>query len=158
MVEIEGFLRLFQALEREQVAYVLVGGLAMFAQGLPRATKDIDLFVQATPDNISRLKAALHSVYDDACIDDIDVADVAPPDGGVIRYGPPTGDYLIDILGRLGEAWCYEDLEWETLDVLGVPVRVATPKTLYRMKHDTVRLQDRADAAALARKFDLEEA
>jgi hypothetical protein len=39
----------------------------------------------------------------------------------------------------------------------GVPVRVATPATLYRMKKDTVRPIDRADAAALRDKFRLAE-
>lgn len=37
--------------------------------------------------------------------------------------------------------------------VEGVAVRVATPATLYRMKKDTVRPIDRADAAALREKF-----
>ena len=39
--------------------------------------------------------------------------------------------------------------------VEGVPVRVATPATLYRMKKDTLRPIDRADAAALREKFRL---
>ena len=129
----------------------------MFAQGLPRVTKDIDLFVEATADNVARVKAALIEVFHDPCIDEIELSDLAPPDGGVVRYGPPEGDFLIDILGRLGEAWSYADLEWQILEIDGVPLRVATPRTLFRMKRDTVRLQDRADAEALWQKFDLEE-
>jgi hypothetical protein len=38
-----------------------------------------------------------------------------------------------------------------------VRVRVATPRTLYRMKKDTVRPQDRLDAQALRERFDLPE-
>jgi hypothetical protein len=34
-------------------------------------------------------------------------------------------------------------------------VRVATPAALYRLKKSTVRLQDRADAAALRERFHL---
>lgn len=136
--------------------YVLVGGLALIAQGLPRTTKDVDLFVETTHDNVKRLKAALRSVYDDPCIDEIDLRDLAPPAGGVVRYGPPEGDYLIDILGRLGEAWSYSDLKFEFIDIDGTSVRVATPLTLFRMKRNTVRLQDRADAQALMEKFDLD--
>lgn len=48
-------------------------------------------------------------------------------------------------------------LESQTIEIAGVAVRVATPRTLYRMKRDTVRLQDRADAQALAEKFNLRE-
>jgi hypothetical protein len=57
--------------------------------------------------------------------------------------------YWIDILARLGEAFRYADLECEVLRVEGVTVRVATPRTLYRMKKDTVRPQDRLDAEVL---------
>jgi hypothetical protein len=39
-----------------------------------------------------------------------------------------------------------------------VRVRVATPATLYRMKKDTIRPIDRADAQALRRRFNLEDA
>jgi hypothetical protein len=43
------------------------------------------------------------------------------------------------------------------MDVEGVPARVATPGTLYRLKRDTVRPIDRANAAALKEKFGLTE-
>lgn len=39
----------------------------------------------------------------------------------------------------------------------GVPVRVATPRTLYAMKRGTVRPRDHADAAALQEKFHMED-
>jgi hypothetical protein len=38
-----------------------------------------------------------------------------------------------------------------------VRVRLATPRTLYRMKKGTARLIDRADAEALRRRFGLED-
>lgn len=37
----------------------------------------------------------------------------------------------------------------------GVPVRLATPETLYRMKRGTLRDVDRGDAEALRRMFGL---
>jgi hypothetical protein len=43
------------------------------------------------------------------------------------------------------------------MTIEGVSVRVAAPATLYRMKKDTLRPMDRADAAALREKFELEE-
>lgn len=36
-------------------------------------------------------------------------------------------------------------------------VTVVTPRTLYRMKRDTIRLKDRADAELLKQRFKLEE-
>ncbi len=62
----------------------------------------------------------------------------------------------LDILTRLGEAFSYEDLETQRLPFEGLMVSVVTPRTLYRMKKDTVRPKDRMDADALRRKFDVE--
>ena len=149
-------LRILAALEREGVRYAVVGSMAMAVQGLIRATQDLDLFVAPDPDNVDRLKRALHAVFSDASIDEITSTDLAG-DYPAIQYTPPEGDYSLDILARLGEAFGFEDIEAEELMVRGVRIRVATPSMLYRMKHDTVRPQDRIDAAALKRHFDLPE-
>ena len=64
-----------------------------------------------------------------------------------MTFEPPHGRYSIDILTRLGEAFRFDDIESEELQIDDFTVRVATPQMLYRMKKDTVRPQDRADAA-----------
>lgn len=149
--------RILAAFEREAVQYVLVGSMAMAAHGLVRATRDMDLFVSPDPGNVERLRAALRSLYEgDSSVEEITEEDL----GGeypAIQYVPPHGLYSLDILARLGEAFRFEDLESEELVVEGVKLRVATPRTLYRMKKATVRLQDRVDAEALRQRFNLEE-
>jgi len=154
MMEFEQTKRILAAFDRHGVNYVLVGGMAMAAQGLVRATRDIDVVVSVKPKNIDRLKAALQELFNDPEIDSIR-ADELAGDYPAIQYVPPTGDFWIDILARLGEAFQFEDLESEEFVVEGVRVRVATPRTLYRMKKDTVRPQDRLDAQALRERFDL---
>lgn len=155
-MEFEQTKRILAAFERHGVNYVLVGGMAMAAQGLVRATRDIDMVVSVEAKNIDRLKAALQELFNDPEIDSIR-ADELAGDYPAIQYVPPTGDFWIDILARLGEAFQFADLESEELVVEGVRVRVATPRTLYRMKKDTVRPQDRLDAQALRERFDLPE-
>lgn len=155
-MEFEQTKRILAAFERHGVNYVLVGGMAMAAQGLVRATRDIDVVVSVEAKNIDRLKAALQELFNDPEIDSIR-ADELAGDYPAIQYVPPTGDFWIDILARLGEAFQFADLESEELVVEGVRVRVATPRTLYRMKKDTVRPQDRLDAQALRERFDLPE-
>lgn len=49
-----------------------------------------------------------------------------------------------------------EDLEAEVVRLEGVPIRIATPRTLYRMKRDTLRIEDRGDAERLRERFGLE--
>ena len=153
-MEFEQTKRILAAFDRHGVNYVLVGGMAMAAQGLVRATRDIDVVVSVEAKNIDRLKAALQELFNDPEIDSIR-ADELAGDYPAIRYVPPTGDFWIDILARLGEAFQFADLESEEFVVEGVRVRVATPRTLYRMKKDTVRPQDRLDAQALRERFDL---
>ncbi len=148
--------KILAALEREKVRYVVFGAVAINLLGLARATEDLDLFVAPEAENVERLKAALRSVFDDPTIDEIKTEELLG-EYPAIEYVPPEGTFHIDIVTRLGEAFRFEDLEAQIQDFDGVPVSVATPKTLYLMKRDTVRLRDRADAEALKRRFRIDE-
>ena len=150
------FLAVIRAFEREHVEYVLVGGVAVNVHGIVRATEDIDFFIRPTEVNVARIRTALRSIWPDPHIDEITAADLAG-DYPTVRYGPPTGDIVIDLLAGLGTAWHFDDLESEVREFGGVPVRVATPATLVRMKRGTIRPRDHADAALLRQRFNLEE-
>ncbi len=148
------FLDVLRAFDAARVDYILVGGVAVNLHGIVRATEDIDIFVRPEQQNVERLKNAFRSLWDDPEIDEIRLEDFTSYP--TLRYGPPGEELMIDILTRLGTAFSFEDLAAETLDVDGVPVRIATPETLVRMKSRTVRPIDKADAAALARLFGIE--
>jgi hypothetical protein len=156
MMTLSEAMRVLAAFEREQVQYVLVGSMGMAVLGLVRATRDIDFFVSPDPENVTRLRRALLSVFDDPALEQISPEDLGG-DHPALQYVPPTGDYSIDIIARLGEAFCFEDLEWQDATIDGIRVRVATPAMLLRMKRDTLRPQDKADAAALRVRFGLTE-
>ena len=145
----------FRALGEQRVEYAVFGAVALGLHGLARATADLDLFIKADPDNVERLKRALRSVLPDPSIDEISAEDLC---GGypAVRYLPPDG-FGFDILTRLGTAFRYEDLEIEERNYEGVPVRMVTPRTLWRMKKDTVRPSDRFDAQVLAERFGFRE-
>lgn len=146
---------LFAALQSEEVDYVLIGAVALDVLGIGRLTHDIDLFVRPTPQNVERLGRALRKVWNDPAIAEIRAEDLAG-DYPVIQYIAPDGTE-IDLLARLGEAFGFEDLSAETHSYGGVEVRSATAETLYRMKRDTVRLQDKVDAHMLKEKFELKD-
>ena len=153
---IDDALRVIASLNEAGVDYVVVGGVALNLHGLVRATEDLDVFVRPEPENIARLRSALKAVWSDPDIDQITAEDLCG-DYPAVRYGPPEGRLYLDILTRLGEATSFLDLEVEVKDAAGVPVRVATPRTLYRMKKDTVRPIDHSDARALRAAFNLED-
>jgi len=133
-----------------------VGAAALNLHGIIRGTEDADVFVKPTRENIERLRKALDSVYHDPLIDQI-TADDLLGDYPAVRYYPPTGGLFFDFLTRLGDAFTWDDLEYEEQNVKETPVRVATPATLFRMKKDTLRLQDRADAERLRKELGLGE-
>jgi predicted nucleotidyltransferase len=143
----ENFLEILKALWQEKVEYILIGGFAVIIHGMPRVTQDLDIFVKMVPENIDKLKKALKAVFNDNSINGITLDDLN--DYSVIRYGTPDGFY-IDILGRLGEVAVYDDLKYEIITVEGIQVRIASIETLYWLKKDTLRLEDRRDAAFLA--------
>lgn len=156
MIDVDLLLRLIKAMNHEGVNYITFGAVALMAHGLVRNTEDADFFVAPDAENIDRLKRALHTVWDDTNIDDISAEDLLG-DYPSVRYGPPGDDFTIDFLTRLGEAYRYDTLEWETKEIEGVSIRVVTPMQLYRMKRDTIRYKDKLDAAALREEFSLPE-
>jgi hypothetical protein len=149
-------LRVVEALNREGVEYKVFGGGAVNFHGLPRSTEDIDFFVSPEHENVARIKRALRSIWNDPNLDEIQEDDMLG-DYPSFQYNPPGEAFWIDFVSRLGEAFQYSDLESEVIDVSGVPVRVVTPATLYRMKRDTVRPKDKIDAQALRLRFDLKD-
>jgi hypothetical protein len=153
-LDFDKLLQISEAFNRESVEYIVVGGGAVNLHGISRYTEDLDFFIRPTVENVERAKRALRTIWDDPSIDEIDAEEISR-EFPTVRYGPPDVDYFIDLMSGIGEVFRYDDLEAEIHDVEGVSVRVATPLTLYRMKHDTVRPKDRMDADLLRRKFDL---
>jgi hypothetical protein len=148
--------RVLEALEREGVHYAIFGAVAVNIHGLARATQDLDIFIAPEADNVERVKKALRAVFADPAIDEISAADLLG-DYPAVQYVPQQGDFHLDILTRLGEAFRWEDLEVQRAPFEGLLVTVVTPAMLYRMKKGTVRPKDRIDAEELRRRFLLEE-
>ncbi len=129
----------------------------MAAHGVARATEDVDFFVAPDEDNVRRLRQALYETYGDESVFEISSEDLAGA-YPVVRYGPPDPETLtIDLIGRLGDAYSFQDVEAGPVDIGDLTIQVATPRMLYVMKRDTVRPQDRADAEVLRDRFGLED-
>ncbi|HEV7919994.1 MAG TPA: hypothetical protein VGR02_04295 [Thermoanaerobaculia bacterium] len=156
MIEFNKLVALSAALNREGVDYMLFGGAAVNLHGLRRATEDFDFFVSPEPANVQKIKRALRSLWNDPSLDEIQDDDMIG-DYPSFSYAPPGEGFGLDFVSRLGEAFRYNDLEAEIHYVSGVPIRIATPRTLYRMKRNTVRPMDRHDAERLREKFNLSE-
>lgn len=49
----------FRSFQKHDVKYVVIGGIAAVMHGVPRATFDLDILIEATPENAQRLLDAL---------------------------------------------------------------------------------------------------
>jgi hypothetical protein len=156
MIDFDRILSIVEALNREGVEYMVFGGVAVNLHGLPRTTEDVDFFVDPSPENVARIKRAFRSLWDDPFLDEIQDGDFVG-DYPSFMYEPPDELFTIDVVSRLGEAFAYKDLEAETHEISGVPVRLVTPETLYRMKRDTIRPIDKIDAMNLRKRFKLKD-
>jgi predicted nucleotidyltransferase len=148
--------RILAALETHGVRYAVFGAVALNLHGLARFTADLDLFVEPTAANVARLRAALKAALGDPAIDDISADDLLG-DYPAVQYNPPDATFHIDILTRLGDAFTFADLTVQRIALDDLTVSVVTPQTLYKMKRDTVRLKDKADAQALKERFGLKD-
>lgn len=148
--------RILKAFEERGVKYAIFGGVALNLHGLARFTEDVDVFLLPDADNITALKAALHDVFVDPEIDNILVEELLG-DYPAVQYVPPDGEFHIDLVTRLGNAFSFADLETERVPFDAITVSVVTPRTLYRMKRDTVRLKDKADAQLIQQRFKIED-
>ena len=148
--------QVFSALERRGVRYAVFGAVALNIHGFVRATEGLDLFVAPDSENIAALKEALSGVFEDPAIAEISAEDLLG-EYPAVQYVPPMGDFHLDILTRLGEAFRYADLEVERVRFGSLEVSVVSPRTLYLMKRDTVRPKDRMDAEVLREMFKVQD-
>ncbi len=144
------FLSVLDALHKEKVDYVLIGGFAVVLHGSKRFTEDLDIFIKNTEENLTRLRTALHSVFHDKSIEEITVSEI--DSYAVVRYGA-TDDFYLDIIGNLGEAFSYEDVLCQEIEVDGRVVRLATVESLYKLKEKTFRAIDQSDLLFLSEKI-----
>ena len=144
--------RILQALAEHEVDYVLIGGLAVQTHGHVRTTNDADLIPAPSPDNLTRLAAALRSL--DARVlnpgQEATVIDATMlPQATIWQF--VTRDGGIDVIHEVPGGRSFEELSEQALHVrLGdIDVPVVGLDDLIRMKLARGRPVDVADVAAL---------
>jgi len=140
------FLNIFDALEKQNVNYVLIGGFAINLYGLQRGTQEIDLFIENDGNNLQRLRTALKSIYNDDSINEITLEELNSY--AVIRYGTPD-NFNIDIITHIGKLFNYNDLEYKVIDLSGHKIKIATVETLLKLKSGSYRQIDISDVIFL---------
>ena len=143
----QDFLDLLRAFVAHDVRFLIVGAYALAIHGRPRATGDLDVWVDATPNNAARVYEALRRFG--ASLDDVSERDFSVP-GIVYQIGLPPGriDVLTTQLSGLvfDEAWptrlrgSFGEIE---TDFIG-------REAFIRNKLATGRAKDRVDVESLS--------
>jgi predicted nucleotidyltransferase len=129
----------------ENVRFLLVGAYALAAHGFPRATKDIDFFVWATPENAANLMRALTRFG--APLHDISAADFSS-EGVIFQIGnsPRRIDIITNISGvKFEQAYANK----QAISIEGVEIPVISLDDLITNKRASGRTQDLADVEKL---------
>jgi predicted nucleotidyltransferase len=136
---------MLQCLLEENVRFLLVGAYAVAVHGFPRATKDIDFFVWATPENAANLMRALAKFG--APLDDISESDFSS-EGVIFQIGnsPRRIDIITNISGiKFEQAYANR----KAILIEGIEVPVISLQDLIANKRASGRMQDLADIEKL---------
>ncbi len=142
---ISDFVDLLRAFSENRVRFLIVGAYALAFHGRPRATGDLDVWVDPTPENAKRVMAALRDFG--VPIVDVVEADFAKP-GAVLQIGLPP--CRVDVLTELSGIGFPEAWESRAEGSLG-PCKVCYrgQKSFIENKRATGRTKDLADAELL---------
>jgi len=141
------FIDILAALIAHEVRFLVVGAHALAVHGVPRATGDLDIWIDLNAANAARVWTALEEFG--APLDSLEVSrtDLETPDR-VIQIGLPPRriDLITSISGvEFEEAWAAK----VTHSIDGLDVAFLGREQLVRNKRVSGRLQDLADLEAL---------
>src|SRR5262249_19070690 len=109
-----------KSLNSNGVKYLLIGGYAVGIYGHIRATNDLDVWVESTPGNATRIERALREFgFDLAALN----ANLFVEPNNVIRMGqPPMRIEVLTSISGVEFEECFADRETFLIDELPVPV------------------------------------
>lgn len=144
--EVEDLVALCRHLNAAGARYAIIGGFAVILHGSVRGTKDIDLLVDAAPENIRRVKQAMAHLPDNA------VAQITDDEVGQYQVVRIADEIVVDLMAKACgidyATLAPQGIEHLTIDDVVIPF--ASKEWLIRMK-DTVRPSDRSDVQFLER-------
>ncbi|HMJ71943.1 MAG TPA: hypothetical protein VK471_01115 [Solirubrobacterales bacterium] len=149
--------RIFEALERRGVEYLTIGGVAVNAHGHLRNTRDVDVLIEWTTENMRRLAVALGELDAKLFGVDADLLDVDPLDpealfnGGNFTLRTAAGGLDLFDPDEIPGGRPYDEMRPRAVEatVAGIRIRAVGLDDLIRLKRESGRDRDLEDVATL---------
>jgi hypothetical protein len=133
METIQDFEDMLELLHRHEVKYLIIGGLAFIYHAKPRYTKDMDLWIEPSADNVRRANRAL-AEFGSPTLLGLD----APTQIVQIGVAPDRIDLIVDVGGldfdaaweeRIRGRYGRSQANWVDLDTLiAMKSKIANPR------------------------------
>lgn len=152
------FHKIFLALHKYDVQYILIGGLALILHGIPRSTFDSDIVILERKENISNLLKAVEFLKFVPM-----QADMTTPDAfsrleknECATFSSKKGDAYLDIFLEDQNVFSDYAKQSETRKIYGVEVRIASLQLLKSLKLISNREIDQIDISLIEKRLSLD--
>lgn len=145
---LEDLVELCRQLHNRNARFLVAGGFAIRAAGYPRHTADIDLLIEAGPENEAKVFDAL-AFLPDGC-----VKELRPGEVGQYQVVRVVDEIIVDLMARASGIDYAEASQSVTVHTIaGVAIPFASPELLWRMKIRANREKDHGDLQFLREYF-----
>jgi hypothetical protein len=153
------YLELFEQLDKENVRYLLCGGLAVSIYGIPRSTADIDLLIDFEKENLEKFSSIMKQLKYTSIVP----VELSSLDSEVERkrwkddknmiaisfFNQVSGvmhvDVIINLPFKFEEFWAKKN----NRDFNGINLNMISIENLIKMKEFSNRIQDKQDIIQL---------
>ena len=141
--------KIAQELDRKGVPYMIIGGQAVLIYGEPRLTRDIDITIALTPDDLSRVIDIIRTLNLNLLVED---PEQFVKETWVLPAQDPESGFRVDFI------FSWTPFEREAInmariiEVEGYPVKFASPEAIIVLKIISGRARDYEDIRGILRR------
>jgi len=143
---VDDLVQLCKSLNEAGVRYVVIGGFAVAHHGYTRTTGDIDLLIDASTDNVEKVRKALSYLPDKA------VLEVNPTDVQNYTVVRVADEVIIDLLEKACGLTLDQVNDVDFAEIRGVKIPYAGVRSLIQTKQ-SIRPKDAIDRSFLEEKL-----
>ena len=151
-IQLNEFEKLLVQLAKDEVRFIMVGGLAVITNGYDRFTSDVDILLDHNPVNLRKTIDSL-STYGQGYARELKIEDFVFQEGCIRVNEEFPIDLFVQMKGRK-----YQDMIGDTLRIMveGQTISYLSPKQLIFLKENSYRDKDKLDVNAMQTVLDEE--